>query len=247
MSKILKQMNNKRDCYYPVIGYVLLLVAVWLFSWLSDIVAMFVGNDFGLSPLVSSEGVRWTLRNALPYLDVVPWGEIMLLLASVGLLHGSGITRVFLHIKSREPLTKMETRSLAFSVFALLLYFSILSLAVFSRWNILLGVTGTFVNSSFVSGLPVLLFMGVAALAVVYGFMYGNYRSFVDVAASLGTTFTLFVPALIAMLPASGIVASVSYMGVFDLLNLSDSEIDIITAVFCSIPFLHVLFAKRKS
>ena len=67
------------------------------------------------------------------------------------------------------------------------------------------------------------------------------------VAASLGTTFTLFVPALIAMLPASGIVASVSYMGVFDLLNLSDSEIDIITAVFCSIPFLHVIFAKRKS
>lgn len=240
-------MNSKREHYYPVIGYTLIFVSVWLFSWLMDIASMFIGNDFGLSPLVSSEGVRWALRNAMPSFATIPWGFVMLAVSSVGLLYGSGMLRVFVHMKNRLRLTKMEVRAIAFSFLALLLYLFILSLAIFSRWKILLGVTGTFVNSSFMSGFPLLLFGGVVVATVVYGFMYGNYRSFVDVAVPVGTTFSYFVPALMSLLPVAGIMASVSYMGLFGILGLSNSEVDIISMVFYSIPFLHVMFVKRKS
>ena len=119
-------------------------------------------------------------------------------------------------------------------------------MATLSRWNVLLGITGTLENSPFISGLPVLMFFGVLVLSLVYGFMYGNYRSAVDVVTSIGGTCTKFVPALIALIPASATIASVAYTGVFELLELTDNEIGIIEFVFYSIPFIHVILGNNK-
>jgi p-aminobenzoyl-glutamate transporter AbgT len=238
---------NKREYYYPVIGYVLLLVVVWLLSWLVDITATFLDTDFGICSLVSSEGVRWAMRSGIAALNNIAWGTVMLTLAAYGLLQGAGITRVLKHISQRVRLTKMETRSIFIALFALLLYSLVLYVLTLSRWNVLLGITGTFENSPFVSGLPILIFFGVLILALVYGFMYGNYRSAIDVVTSMGNTFTRFVPALIALIPASATMASVLYTGVFELMNLSDKEIWVMEFVFYSIPFMHIIFGNKNS
>ena len=127
------------------------------------------------------------------------------------------------------------------------MYSLVLYVLTLSRWNVLLGITGTFENSPFVSGLPILIFFGVLILALVYGFMYGNYRSAIDVVTSMGNTFTRFVPALIALIPASATMASVLYTGVFELMNLSDKEIWVMEFVFYSIPFMHIIFGNKNS
>lgn len=238
---------SKREYYYPVIGYVLMFVAVWLLSWLLDIVATFVGAGFGVYSLVSSEGVRWAMRNAITSLNNVAWGEIMLLLTACGLLQGAGITRVLSHLFKGIRLTRMEMRSMLFAASAVLLYALVLYVVTLSPWNVLLGITGTIENSPFVSGLPVLIFFGVLVLSLVYGFMYGNYRSAVDVVTSIGNTCTMFVPSLIALIPASATMASVAYTGFFELLDLTDNEIWIIEFVFYSIPFIHVMLGKGCS
>lgn len=237
---------NKREHYYPVIGYVLILVFVWLLSWILDITTTFMDADSGVESLVSSEGVRWTMRNALPSLNNVAWGEIILLISALGLLQGSGIMRMLFHLAKHLQLTKMERRSIIFALFAVLIYMAVLYVTTLSQWNVLSGVTGTLENSSFVSGLPLLLFFGVLILALVYGFMYGNYRSVIDVVSSIGNTCAKFVPALIALIPASGVIASITYMGIFDLLGMTDFEENIIAAVFYSIPFLHIMFGKNS-
>ena len=238
---------NRREHYYPVIGYVSLFAVVWLLSWFLDIAATFMDADFGVSSLVSSEGVRWAMRNALPMLNNVPWGEIVLFLSAFGLLQGAGIIRIFSGLAKGQRPTKMQTRSLLFSVFAVFIYSIVVYVATFSQHNVLLGVTGNIENSSFISGLPLLLFFGVLIIALVYGFMYGNYRSAVDVVSSVGNTFTLFVPALIALIPASAVMASVVYTEFFSLLGLTSNEVEIIAMVFYIIPFLHIMFEKRKS
>ena len=238
---------NKREHFYPVIGNILLLVAVWLLSWIVDIAATFMDTDSGLASLVSSEGIRWAIRNAMPSFNNIPWGSIMLLITAYGLLQGAGIIRFFAHITKRQPLTRMEIRSFLFSISALILYAVALYVATMTRWNILLGVTGTLENSSFISGLPLLLFFGVLVASLVYGFLYGNYRSAIDVASSLGNSFTQFVPALIALLPASAVVASIGYTGVSFLLGLSGEETMAITTVYYAIPFMHIVLEKGNS
>ena len=237
---------NKRECYYPVIGYLLLFISVWLFSWVLDIVTTFMGVDLGVASLVSSEGMRWFMRNALPTLNNVAWGEIMLLISALGLLQGSGLTRLFVHLIRVQRLTKMERRSMIFALLAILMYLAVLYITTLSQWNVLSGVTGTLENSSFVSGLPLLLFFGVLILALVYGFMYGNYRSVIDIVSSIGNTCAMFVPALMALIPASGVIASIAYLGVLDIWGLTECEGKIITIVFYSIPFLHIMFRKNN-
>lgn len=237
-------MSSKREHYYPVAGYVLLLAAVWLISWIMDIAAMFTGSDFGVESLVSGEALRWMMRNAMPMLNGIAWGEIMLGIAALGLLQGSGILTALLHLIKDKKLTKIERRSLLFSASALLVYAVLIYVMTLSQWNILLGVTGELENSSFASGLCILIFCGVLAVALIYGFMYGNYRSPVDAICSAGTAFARFVPAMIALIPASAVVASISYIGIFDMWGLSGYEANIIVAVFYSIPFLHIIFKK---
>ena len=238
-------MNNRRRDYYPLVGYMLILVMVWFASWISDIVTTFMGTGSRLASLVGSEGLRWTMRNALPALNDVPWGSVMLLLAAFGLLHGSGIARLLRHIVKREHLTAIELRSLLFSMLALLSYSVLLYITTLPQWNILVGITGTLENSSFVSGIPLLVFFGILVMSLVYGFMYGNYRSVIDVTSSVGNTCSRYVPALLALIPASGIIASVTYMGVFGLLGLTVPEVDIIATVFYTIPFIHIMFGQR--
>ena len=220
------------------------MVTVWLISWIWDIATAFTGSDIDIKSLVSSEGLRWTMRNAMPVLNNIAWGEILLAITALGLLQGSGIIRVFTHLIKRQQLTKMEKRSLLFSLSALLVYSIVLYVVTLSQWNILLGVTGTLENSSFISGLSLVIFIGVLVVALIYGFMYGNYRSVLDAVSSIGNTFTFFVPAIIALIPASAVMASVNYIGLFNILELTSFETNIIVTVFYSIPFLYIMLKR---
>ena len=237
-------MSSKREHYYPIIVYVLLLVTVWLMSWILDIATAFTASDIDIKSLVSSEGLRWIMRNAMPVLNNIAWGEILLAITALGLLQGSGIIRVLKHLIKRQQLTKMEKRSLLFSLSALLVYSTVLYVVTLSQWNILLGVTGTLENSSFISGLSLVIFIGVLVVALIYGFMYGNYRSVLDAVSSIGNTFTFFVPAIIALIPASAVMASVNYIGLFNILELTSFETNIIVTVFYSIPFLYIMLKR---
>lgn len=237
-------MSSKREHYYPIIVYVLLLVTVWLMSWILDIATAFTASDIDIKSLVSSEGLRWIMRNAMPVLNNIAWGEILLAITALGLLQGSGIIRVLKHLIKRQQLTKMEKRSLLFSLSALLVYSTVLYVVTLSQWNILLGVTGTLENSSFIRGLALVLFIGVLVVALIYGFMYGNYRSVLDAVSSIGNTFSSFVPAIIALIPASAVMASVNYIGLLNILDLTSFETNIIVAVFYSTPFLYIMLKR---
>ena len=213
-------------------------------SWILDIATAFTASDIDIKSLVSSEGLRWIMRNAMPVLNNIAWGEILLAITALGLLQGSGIIRVLKHLIKRQQLTKMEKRSLLFALSALLVYSTVLYVVTLSQWNILLGVTGTLENSSFIRGLALVLFIGVLVVALIYGFMYGNYRSVLDAVSSIGNTFSSFVPAIIALIPASAVMASVNYIGLLNILDLTSFETNIIVAVFYSIPFLYIMLKR---
>lgn len=240
-------MNNRREHYSTVIAYALMLVLVWLFSWLADIASVFMGSSIAIASLVSNEGVRWAMRNAIPALDSLPWGTIILAVAACGLLRGAGIVQVVMRFVRRERITRNQVRSILFSLGALAIYAATVYLLTLSHWNVIGSVTGSLANSPFMDGMPLLLFFGVLIAALVYGFMYGNYRSAADVASSLGASFSLFVPALLALVPASGVVASMGYIGMPELLGLSELESGVIASVFYAVPFLHVVLRNVLS
>lgn len=234
-------MNNRRGYYFPVVAFTLLLLLVWLLSWVAVVAELFLGTDIGIDSLVSAEGVRWALRSALPSLNDAPWGTIMLVLFSFGLFRGSGLLRFARHLFSPQRLTRNERRAALFTLLAFFFYSALLYVATMAPWQLLLGVSGAISGSPFMQGVMLLLFLGVLLLSSVYGFIYGNYRSVADVVSGVGDTIALFVPALIAVVPATGIIPCMEYTGVFDWLGTEPADVNVIYDIIISLPFLHTI------
>lgn len=236
-------MNNRRANYYPLLAYLLLLLMVWLGAFFADVMQLLFGTELPTSSLISAEGVRWALRTALPSIGAVPWGMVMLLVATYGLLRGSGLVKVLVRLVCLRRLTLSEWRALLFSLAATVCYVALLYMSAVAPWNILSGVTHEPALSPLLQGWVLLLFIGTLFVSLIYGFIYGNFRSIMDVVVSTADTFVLFIPAIMALLPASGIVPCLQYAGVQ---QASDMLWSIIETVLYMLPFLYVLFMEIR-
>lgn len=228
-------MNNRRSAYYPVLFYTGLLLLVWLVSLFAGIFGLFTDYTAGDNSLFTTPGVRWALRNAVPSIDNAPWGNIVMFVVIVGLLRGSGILRMLSHLLTPRKLTKNEKRSFIFALAALSVYLIVVYIATLSSWEVFAGVTGEISSSPVVQGWVMLVFAGILFVSMIYGFIYGNYRSIIDVASSVGDTFVIAVPALIAVVPASGLISCLQYTG---LVGIHDGGF-IYYAIYV-IPFVYV-------
>lgn len=236
-------MNNRRANYYPLLAYLLLLLMVWIGAFFADVMQLLFGAELPTSSLISAEGVRWALRTALPSIGAVPWGMVMLLVATYGLLRGSGLVKVLVRLVCLRRLTLYEWRALLFSLAAAVCYAVLLYMSTVAPWNILSGVTHEPALSPLLQGWVLLLFIGTLFVSLIYGFIYGNFRSIMDVVVSTADTFVLFIPAIMALLPASGIVPCLQYAGVQ---QASDMLWSIIETVLYMLPFLYVLFMEIR-
>ena len=232
-------MSDRRAAYYPALAYSLLLLLVWGGSWLIAVLQLFMGDLFDVNSLVSGEGVRWALFSVGSSVEAAPWGTAFFLLFIAGLLDGSGLLRLVGNIFKRR-VSGNELRSLLFALSALLLYVVVLFLFTLSPWDALRGVTGDIGNSPLSNGWLLLLFVGMLMTALVYGFMYGNYRTVVDVIGSTSGFVRLFVPALLAMLPASGIMPCLHYTGLDIMLGIDNENAMAVETVIYCLPFVYM-------
>lgn len=232
-------MSDRRSAYYPALAYSLLLLLVWGGSWLIAVLQLFMGDLFDVNSLVSGEGVRWALFSVGSSVEAAPWGTAFFLLFIAGLLDGSGLLRLVGNIFKRR-VSGNELRSLLFALSALLLYVVVLFLFTVSPWDALRGVTGDIGNSPLSYGRLLLLFIGVLMTALVYGFMYGNYRTVVDVIGSAAGFVRLFVPALLAMLPASGLMPCLHYTGLDVMLGIGNENATAAETVIYCLPFVYM-------
>ena len=239
-------MIKRRAYYYPLLAYIFSLLLVWVMSLGIDLVRLFSDNSVAGNSLMSTMGIRWALRNALPSLDALPWGFIVLSIATVGLLRGSGIARMMAHLLGSWRLTKSEGRALLFSLFAVAPFVALVYMLSFSPWKVLLSVTGELASSPLLQGWLPLLFSGVLFVSLVYGFIYGSYRSIIDVAVSVSDTFSLSVPAVLALVPASGIVSCLQYIGFWGYCGLAAEGPESFATVIYVLPFAVVAVLRLR-
>ena len=236
-------MNNRRAYYYPVPLYLLMLLTVWVGAFFADVVQLLLGGTLPTSSLMSAEGVRWALRSALPSIGALPWGAIMMLIATYGLLRGSGLAKALCRLLCFRRLTLSQWRALLFSLLAAVCYIALLYMFTVAPWNLLAGITHEASLSPLAQGWALLLFALALLVSLIYGFIYGNYRSMMDVVVSAGNTFNLFVPAVMALVPASGIVPCLRYAGVDAICGL---PMNAIAVVLYLLPFLYIVILETK-
>lgn len=238
-------MNDKRAYYYPALAYAAMLLLLWVLSWFVGIFELLYSPGFDLEPLVSSRGVRWAVRNSLQSLNDVPWGTIILVTGIVGFLRGSGFKKVLSALVHSRGITKNQRRASVYAMIALACLLFLLLMAVMSPWNLLLGVGGGFAGSPLMQGWLLILFLCIFFVAVTYGVVYGNFRSAMDVICSLGDTFVLAVPGIIAVVPAAGIIACLEYTGIFAAFDMLPEDIAVFADIVYAIPFLYIILLRR--
>ena len=231
-------MNKKRAYYYPVSIYLLVLLMVWIGSFFVDVAQMLSGGSHVNSSLLSAGGIRWAVRNALPAINALPWGIFTLSVVMLGLSRGSGLANALSRLARFRRLSGAEVRAFAFSLALMVCYLLLLYMSTSSPWNLLSGVSEDSSLSPIVQGRVILLFFGVLLMSLIYGFIYGNYRSVMDIFTSAADAFKLFVPAFLALIPASGIVPCLQYAGVESVLGLSW---DVINVTLYLLPFIYLI------
>ena len=234
-------MNNIGCVYYPALTYTFLLVSIWIVSLLTSVFQLLVGSDATVVSLVSGEGMRWALLSVYASLESAPWGNIMFLVLIAGLLSGSGVLQFLAKLLSWRKVSNNELRSFVFSVAVLLLYGVTVFMFTVSPWQALLGVTGELLNSPLAHGWLLVLFVGILLMSLVYGFIYGNYRTVTDVIASAGSFVKGCTPAFLAMLPASGIMPCLHYSGLDTVCGLTGVVCGIVEGLLYMLPFVYLL------
>ena len=238
-------MNNRRLFYYPAVAYTVVLVALWLLSWLFAVARLFMDGGAQVRSLVSAEGLRWAVRGAADTVDAAPWAAVCFFVAAAGALSGSGMVKSVCGLLRGKKMGLNERRAWLFAFFALLLFAVVLFAATVAPWHLLLGATGELSSSPLSQGWLLLFFVVVLSVASVYGYIYGNYRSLLDIARSLGGALSLFAPALLAVVPASGIVPCVEFTGILAPLAFSPAVYAVVADIFYILPFVYILWIVR--
>ena len=207
-------MSKVRKSGLPVIVYSLLLVAIWVASWISGIVGLLSSGVQRNESLLSASGIRWALRTAVDSLESAPWGGAVLCVVALGLLYGSGLSETLFLLLTGKALSHNRRSAVMMSLALLLLWIAIIVLCSVAPWHMLSGVTPGFFSSPLAVGLFPLIFIVVLSIAVMHGAVSGCYRSFQDVWEGVGDVSALFLPAFIAMIPASGVMPCLSFVGV---------------------------------
>ncbi|MDR0961774.1 MAG: AbgT family transporter [Mediterranea sp.] len=175
-------MSKRR--YYPHLAtlFFLLTLLVVILSWIFDVYGMTVndphtGEQLRIQSLLSSEGLRWLLRNAITNFTGFPplgWGIVVLF--GAGVVWHSGFTDAALRTVTHGRISHRERRSLALAVIVEIIYIALILFATFSPWGIFLSVAGGLVRSPFMEGLLFLVSLGVALLGISYGLASGRYK-----------------------------------------------------------------------
>ncbi len=207
-------MNRDKRYYYPLLLYILLLLLVWLASWVVGVVGLLSGNDFELHNLLSATGIRWTLRNAVGFVDSAPWATAIFGVLCIGLLRGSGFIHSFSLMISGCSLSHNRSRALWMSISLLLCLILLLFIFSISADGILMSVTNTITSSPLYIGWILLLLLIIILVSAMHGAVYGSYRNIYDMLDGVVDVFSIYIPAYMAMLPASGLLPTVAYVGI---------------------------------
>lgn len=236
-------MNKVALAYYPVYVYTLLLLAVWLLSWFAGVAGVFVSGEVLVENLVSAEGVRWALRSASYSLESAPWGVAVLCVVCVGLIVGSGLLHTVCEVLRGRGLVYHRRKAGSAALVVFLLCVILIFLCTVSPWHLLMGVSGDFSSSPLAKGWLLVLFIVVLAVSAIHGAVCGNYRMLSDVVRGVCDVFVMFAPAFVAMVPASGLVACLDYVG---LLAGDDYVSHFVAALLYLSPFLYVAVLRGR-
>lgn len=233
-------MTNKRFPHPATLFFLLTLLVAFL-SW--------VGNVYGWSgvqSLLSAEGLRWQLRDAVPgFLHAPMLGHLLVLAFGVGLWMHSGLGSLWVRIFQRHACTRKEKRALCWSAASVLVCVLMVVVLAWGPWGIVRSITGSLKDSPLADGLTYLLSSTVGLAAIVYGYAVDYYRTDRDLVRGLSYGFVCFSAYFITLFFVVRFFTSLHYSGLDAFFGLPPEIYQACYSV-CALAALAFSFERKK-
>lgn len=237
-------MKNSRTYYlHAATLFFILTVVVALFSWVGSIYEL---GD--VQNLISPEGLRWMLRNAVSqYVRTPALGHVFILLMGLGVAYEAGFLQTLWKvIKFRKTRSMKERRALILSVIILVIYILLIFSITVTPWTIFRNVTGTFSNSPFLQGLPYLISLGIGFTGMIFGFVSGRFRTDHEVIQGMGSLIKRYYEYFIILFFVVQFFISLTYSRLPEWLNIGSTTLHLLFLACCYLPLLWIVLRKER-
>lgn len=214
--------------------YLLLIVALVLFSWVGSIYGLLLPDGTMLPNILSEESVRWFVRHSIDNIAAAPFVEILLVLISISALRSSRFMAAAFH---QKQLTRRHRYALRTSLVVFAVCLCALLLGIAPGGN-LLSVTGHIAGGPFSSGWLFLLAVVICLPCIIYGRMSGQWHTEKEILVGLSAEIVRCADCFVTCIVASQLVATMRYVCLFDLLGWSDTLITLTETIVYALPFI---------
>lgn len=236
---------SRRGLYPLVAGVCILIVCVMLGSWIANL------YEQPVKSMLSAEGIRWMVAHVMTNVDESPWMGLFLVVGGIGLLHSSGMFQSLVHYVHSfgQPFafSRKKRQALILSLVFLCLYVALLWIVTFSRWQMLLGITGTLERSPFLRGAPFLLGLGLGLTGIIYGLCSGRFRRMSDCVDSMAAQLSSMLDYFIYLFGCVQLLGIFHYSGMDAWLGLSSPLFAVISYLLYYMPFVIALCVRLRS
>lgn len=234
-------MRSRWNIYHLVLVASFLVLSLILGSWIGSL------NDIPVRNMLSTEGIRWMLKNVIENIESSPFIPVFILLVGLSVLNTSGFFRCFSFRKRySSPFLGLSGKRLQAFLLATLffvLYVGVVLFLTFSRYEILLSITGGLDRSPFLAALPFLIFAGCVILGSIYGLASGNYQGITDVIKGAVVLPSLLVGYSVYVIVISQLLAIWIYSDIGTCIGVNSSFITVVGWGLYYIPLILELIA----
>lgn len=210
-----------------VLGTAVLIVLLWLVSWLMGIYID------GVESVLTSNGIRWLVGNLMENFKSMPLAEIICGLMGVSVLRESGIVKLFDGHISLKQKRAIQITAVFIAVFALL--FSLLLLLPDA---ILLSAFGGLDNSPLMKGLYGIVMLFVLLIGNIYGYTSGRFVNLHDFVQAHVSIFHTVSSYFIILFLGCQFVSCLDFSNIFVIVGNEDLIISISQIVLYYIPLI---------
>ena len=210
-------MMNRRFLHPATVFFLLTLLVAFL-SW--------VGSIYGwrdVQSLLSAEGLRWQLRNAVPGFLQAPFlGDLLILAFGLGLWMHSGLGALCVRLFMRHSrLSRKEKRAFYWSLTVGGIFLAGCMVLAWGPWSLVRSITGGLQYSPLAEGCTYLVSLGLGVMALVYGYAVDYYHTDRDLVRGLSYAFVRFSGFFITLFFIVQFFSSLHYSGLDAFVGLN--------------------------
>lgn len=238
-------MRNKWSINHLILGASFLVLLIIVGSWIGSL------NNIPVRNMLSTEGVRWILKNIVNNVEASPFISLFILLTGFSILKASGFFRCF-SLRKRKSyaflgLSGKRLQAFLLATFFFIVYVGIVLVLTFSRYEILLSITGGLERSPFLSALPFLIFVGCTVWGGIYGLASGVYQGLTDVVKGAISVPAQLTGYFIYVMIVSQLLAIWNYSDIDVYMDIDSSVMTITGWILYYVPLFGLLVVRRKA